>query len=289
MADYRTILARALADAGPLAPNERRRVYDQARELLDSRLSAAHPPPSPAEIRAQRAALAAAIEEVEREVAGPEDAPSTAGRRMVAMARWRTRAPWIASAVAAAAVVAVGFIYWTKDKAPQSAARQAASEDLAPGVDGGSTPPDLPFYLRRQLVYYRTTYPTGSIVAHKSQNYLYLVMPNATARRYSFGLGEPCMETNGSRRVTQKEEWPAWQPDKGVRLAGLTGPMPGGPGNPLGARALDLDDGSTRIHGTNAAKTIGSLLSRGCIRLMNDDVIDLYGRVALGTRVVITN
>jgi len=293
MADYHAILSDALQASGAQTDAQRRRVYDQARDLLDARLSTATPPPAPAEIRTQRAALARAIEALEREIGAEAGGrPDAMAAGALGGATWRERLPLIGGAVALAAIVAAGLLYWTAGT-PSSPASQhggraaAAGDDLPPGVDGGSSIPDLPFYLRRQLVYYRTTYPAGSLIAHKSQNYLYLVMPNATARRYSFGMGESCAETAGSRRIAQKEEWPPWAGDALPR--GTAAPMAGGPGNPLGARALDLDDGSTRIHGTNAPKTVGSLIARGCIRLINDDVIDLYGRVAVGTRVVITN
>jgi lipoprotein-anchoring transpeptidase ErfK/SrfK len=299
MADYYQILSRALRELGARTEADRLDVYAQARDLLDKRLAATSPPPSPAEIRAQRAALANAIDTLEREIAaatGGEsaatDEPDAAPARWSAN-RWPLR-PWaIAAAVGVAAVVAAVTQFWPRNtvpiEPPKAVKTTAAGEDLAPGIDGGSSTADQPFYLRRQLVYYRTTYPEGSLIAHKWQNYLYLVLPNSTARRYSFALGSQCTEATGSRRISQKAEWPPWKPDQGARLASLADPMPGGPGNPLGARALDLDDGSTRIHGTNAPQTIGSLVARGCIRLTNDDVIDLYDRVPLGTRVVLTH
>jgi lipoprotein-anchoring transpeptidase ErfK/SrfK len=93
----------------------------------------------------------------------------------------------------------------------------------------------------------------------------------------------------GSRRIASKAEWPSWDatPDMIKRRLASAGTVPGGPGNPLGARVLVLDDGTSRIHGTNAPKTIGSTLAFGCIRLANDDVVDLYNRVKVNTLVLL--
>ena len=160
--------------------------------------------------------------------------------------------------------------------------------DLPPGVDGGSTDADVPFFFRRQPVFYRTTHPVGSIIIDKQQHFLYLIQPNQVALRYGIAVGKSCAGAAGLHKVTSKVEWPEWLPpaDMVERKLAPAGVMKGGPGNPLGARLIGLDDGSMRIHGTNAPKTIGSSLNSGCIRLVNDDVADLYNRVALGARVV---
>jgi lipoprotein-anchoring transpeptidase ErfK/SrfK len=159
----------------------------------------------------------------------------------------------------------------------------ASAVDLAPGVDGGSTDADVSYIFRRQRVYYRTTLPPGTIVVDKPQHFMYLVLPNSAALRYGIGVGTPCAELVGPRKISNKVEWPEWTPPPG---SSRSAPMPGGPGNPLGARLLDLDDNTSRIHGTNAPKTIGEDVTLGCVRLVNDDVADLYNRVPVGTRVV---
>jgi lipoprotein-anchoring transpeptidase ErfK/SrfK len=171
------------------------------------------------------------------------------------------------------------------------AAVPAADGDLAPGIDGGSTETDVPFFFRRQPVFYRTTNPVGTIIIDKQQHFLYLIQPNQVALRYGVGVGKPCAGVAGLRKVASKTEWPDWQaPTEMVeRKLAPPGIMKGGPGNPLGARLIALDDGSTRINGTNAPKTIGNSVNFGCIRLVNDDVIDLYNRVAIGTGVIFTD
>ena len=167
----------------------------------------------------------------------------------------------------------------------------AADGDLAPGVDGGSTDADVPFFFRRQPIFYRTTHPVGTIVVDKSQRFLYLIQPNQVALRYGVGVGKPCADVAGLRRVTSKVEWPQWQAPAEMlqRKPSTPAVLPGGPGNPLGARLIGLDDGTSRIHGTNAPKTVGSFLNTGCIRLVNDDVVDLYNRVAMDARVVLND
>jgi lipoprotein-anchoring transpeptidase ErfK/SrfK len=171
---------------------------------------------------------------------------------------------------------------------PRPVAATASDGDLAPGVDGGSSDADVPFFFRRQPVFYRTTHPVGTIIVDKQQHFLYLIQPNQVALRYGIGVGKPCAGVAGLRKVAGKVEWPQWQApaDMVERKLAPPGTMKGGPGNPLGARLISLDDGSTRIHGTNAPKTIGSSVNSGCIRLVNDDDVDLYNRVAVDARVI---
>jgi lipoprotein-anchoring transpeptidase ErfK/SrfK len=174
---------------------------------------------------------------------------------------------------------------------PRAVVATASDGDLAPGVDGGSTDADVPFFFRRQPVFYRTTHPVGTIIIDKQQHFLYLIQPNQVALRYGIGVGKPCAGVAGLRKVASKVEWPEWQaPTEMVeRKLAPAGIMKGGPGNPFGARLVALDDGSTRIHGTNAPKTIGNSVSSGCIRQVNDDVVDLYNRVSMGARVVFSD
>ena len=162
--------------------------------------------------------------------------------------------------------------------------------DLAPGIDGGAADNDLPYVFRRQPTFYRTLQPVGTIIIDKLQHYLYLIQPNNVALRYGIGLGEQCTELAGLRHVASKAEWPPWQatPDMIARKLAKPGVLAGGPGNPLGARVMELDDGTSRINGTNAPATIGTNVIFGCVRLGNDDVVDLYGRVQNGTAVVVT-
>ena len=164
--------------------------------------------------------------------------------------------------------------------------------DLKPGVDGGSSGADLPFALQRQVVFYRTTVIPGSIVVDRENRFLYLIDSNNSARRYGIGIAEECLKGGSLSRVTSKLEWPDWRPSgtdaakdtQRTQTATLLAAA-GRPGSPLGARAFLLDKPGLIIHGTNSPKTIGHLVASGCIRLVNDDVEDLYRRVSLETRV----
>jgi len=170
---------------------------------------------------------------------------------------------------------------------PARAREDVVMADLKPGEDGGSTGDGLPFALQRQVVFYRTTVVPGSIVVDRENRFLYLIDANNSARRYGIGIAQECLTGGSFFRVTNKLEWPDWRPsgtntnDADALLAAA-----GRPGSPLGARALLLDKPGLLIHGTNSPKTIGHLVASGCIRLVNDDVEDLYRRVSLETRVV---
>jgi lipoprotein-anchoring transpeptidase ErfK/SrfK len=161
--------------------------------------------------------------------------------------------------------------------------------DLAPGLDGSAADNDLSYVFRRQPTFYRTLQPVGTVIIDKLQHFLYLIQPNNVALRYGIGLGEQCTELAGLRHVASKAEWPSWQatPDMIERKLAKPGVLAGGPGNPLGARVMELDDGTSRINGTNAPATVGTNVIFGCVRLGNDDVVDLYGRVPNGTPVVV--
>ena len=173
----------------------------------------------------------------------------------------------------------------------QHKAATALDGDLPPGVDGGSTDAEVAFFFRRQPVFYRTAHPVGSIIIDKQQHFLYLIQPHQVALRYGIGVGKSCAGVAGLHKVAGKKEWPEWQPtaDMVERKLAPAGVMKGEPGNPLGARIIVLDDGSMSIHGTNAPKTIGSSVDFGCIRLANDDAVDLYNRVAVGARVIFSD
>ena len=147
----------------------------------------------------------------------------------------------------------------------------------------------LPAQFRRQLVDYVTTEPAGTIVIDTPHTFLYLVRGHGKAMRYGIGVGREGFTWAGSERVTRMSEWPDWHPPKEMieRQPYLPRFMAGGDGNPLGARALYLGNTIYRIHGTNQPSTIGSFVSSGCIRLTNTDIEDLYGRVSVGTRVVV--
>jgi lipoprotein-anchoring transpeptidase ErfK/SrfK len=146
-----------------------------------------------------------------------------------------------------------------------------------------------PAEFRRQEVDYATRERPGTLVIDTPNKFLYLVEPDGKAMRYGVGVGRPGFEWAGVKSVSRKAEWPDWTPppDMMKRRPDLPAHMDGGPGNPLGARALYLGSSMYRIHGTNEPWTIGQSVSSGCIRMMNADVIDLYERVSVGTKVIV--
>jgi len=142
---------------------------------------------------------------------------------------------------------------------------------------------------QRQLVSYRGNERPGTIVVDTSNKFLYLVQDGGRAIRYGIGVGREGFEWRGRQTVSMKREWPSWRPPAEMlrRRPDLPRFMEGGPDNPLGARALYLGSTLYRIHGTNEPHTIGQAVSSGCIRMLNDDVVDLYSRVKVGTSVVV--
>ena len=144
---------------------------------------------------------------------------------------------------------------------------------------------------RRQMIDFRTREAPGTIIIDTSEKFLYLVEADGKAMRYGIGVGREGFQWAGQVRVTRKAEWPDWIPPAEMigRQPYLPRFMAGGPGNPLGARAMYLGSTIYRIHGTNQPETIGANVSSGCFRLANGDVIDLFSRVSVGAKVVILN
>ncbi|WMT91443.1 L,D-transpeptidase [Pelagibacterium sp. H642] len=145
-----------------------------------------------------------------------------------------------------------------------------------------------PAYLR-QVVSYATSEAPGTLVVDTEQHFLFLVLDGGKAMRYGIGVARVGFEWSGTHRVTRKAEWPSWTPpaEMHARQPGLPRFMEGGPNNPMGARALYLGSTLYRIHGTNEPWTIGRSVSSGCIRMTNEDVIDLYERVPVGAKVIV--
>ena len=143
--------------------------------------------------------------------------------------------------------------------------------------------------LRRQLVNYPMRVAAGTVIIDTAQTYLYYVLGDGTAIRYGIGVGRDGFRWSGEQTVTRKTEWPDWIPPQEMieRQPYLPHWMAGGEGNPLGARAIYLGSTVYRIHGTNMPETIGQKVSSGCIRMLNADVIDLYTRVNVGTKIVV--
>jgi lipoprotein-anchoring transpeptidase ErfK/SrfK len=165
---------------------------------------------------------------------------------------------------------------------------QPAPMMQAPADESDETA-ELPARFKRQVVDYRTNELPGTIVIDTPNTYLYFVLGNGRALRYGIGVGREGFTWSGTQNVTKKAEWPDWTPPPEMieRQPYLPRFMAGGPGNPLGARAMYLGGSVYRIHGTNDPSTIGHRVSSGCIRLTNDDVSDLYTHVNVGTKVVV--
>ncbi|MBI3702477.1 MAG: L,D-transpeptidase family protein [Rhizobiales bacterium] len=183
--------------------------------------------------------------------------------------------------------------------APNTAPQQGAPQQTVPSTSVMTLPPEdqpevgqpkeLPANLKKQLVDYNTAEPAGTLIVDTPNTYLYLVLGGGKAIRYGIGVGREGFTWAGAERVSKMKEWPDWFPPTEMieRQPYLPRMMAGGPGNPLGARALYLGKTLYRIHGTNQPSTIGSFVSSGCIRLLNEDIEDLYSRVQVGTRVVV--
>src|SRR5262245_54575577 len=188
---------------------------------------------------------------------------------------------FLAASIAAIALLAAG--------AGGASAEMFDSRDImggGPNFFGGGASP-----IPRTTVMYPTNYAPGTIVVNTGERRLYLVLPNGQALRYGIGVGRDGFRWGGVHRITAKKEWPDWTPPSQMlaRRPDLPRHMRGGIENPLGARAMYLGSTLYRIHGSNEPETIGQAVSSGCFRMTNDDVTDLYGRVSVGTTVVVLN
>jgi lipoprotein-anchoring transpeptidase ErfK/SrfK len=160
-----------------------------------------------------------------------------------------------------------------------------------PAAPGVRTPRrvHLDARFKRQIVPYDTAEAPGTIIVDTGHHFLYLVLGNGQAVRYGIGTAKTGFEWSGTHRITNKREWPDWTPPAQMlaRRPDIPHHMDGGLDNPLGARALYIGSTLYRIHGTNEPWTIGGDVSSGCIRMINADVIDLYGRVKIGAKVIV--
>jgi lipoprotein-anchoring transpeptidase ErfK/SrfK len=226
----------------------------------------------------------------------PNDAPNWRDKQGDDMSNFKSNGRITAAIIGALAIGATAF------SAPASAAplplfpffmtppTEAAPPPVsaAPQDDEGQAF-ELPARLRRQVVSYPSREAPGTIIIDTPNTYLYLVIGNGQAMRYGIGIGRDGFTWSGTQTITRKAEWPAWTPPPEMiaRQPYLPRHMAGGPGNPLGARAMYLGGTIYRIHGTNAPDTIGTRVSSGCLRLTNEDVKDLYSQVSVGTKVIV--
>jgi lipoprotein-anchoring transpeptidase ErfK/SrfK len=308
MVDYYAILSPAIDVPEAADRRWRRNLYDRARRTLANEMRARRPQPTQAEIARELAALEAAVKRIEAERARSESGENdsvalpTEPNQSPLLESWRAPRPaWIACAVVVAALCAGAYAFWFSHRAGGLASRAPQNKannnivlavkdgDIPPGIDGGPMDVDQSYVFRRQPTFYRTMQPVGSVIIDKLQHFLYFVQPNGVALRYGIGIGAQCADLIGLRHVASMAEWPQWEapPDMVKQKLALSGTLAGAPGNPLGARVLELDDNKSRIHGTNAPKTIGKNVAFGCFRLVNDDIVDLYSRVRVGAPVLV--
>jgi len=307
MVDYYAILSRAIdiGEAGDRA--WRRNLYDRARRTLTSEMRARRPQPMQAEIARELAALDSAIKRIEAERGRRESAetdpmalPAEPGQSPLLEYLRSRPIVLIALALVVATLCAGAYAFWWSHRQASLMSRAPANSvntsaiatkdgDIRPGTDGGPMGADQSYVFRRQPTFYRTLQPVGTVIIDKLQHFLYLVQPNSVALRYGIGIGRECADLIGLRHIASMAEWPPWEapPDMVKQKLAQSGIPAGAPGNPLGAGVLELDDNRSRIHGTNAPKTIGTNVAFGCIRLVNDDIVDLYGRVRVGTPILV--
>jgi lipoprotein-anchoring transpeptidase ErfK/SrfK len=265
-------------------PAKRRAEYNRARAVHAERLHSASPPLPEAVIRAERADLEESIRRVEAQFGGPsEEIPSPASTHHE-RARPRRRTRTAVLSCLGIVVVLLGAIltyaHWSgADKGAYHQLRQLTTER---GDNAGSsqtadtlTRKPVPFVFLRQLVHYRSTNPAGTLVVDKAQRHLYVILANVTAIRYGIALGGNCLDAAGAYAVSRKTGGPD---------------SPQSPPAQSGAsrdRALYLDSDTRLIHGTDASGSIGQSVKKGCFLLMPTDLAELYGRVPVGSRVVV--
>jgi lipoprotein-anchoring transpeptidase ErfK/SrfK len=178
---------------------------------------------------------------------------------------------------------------WGQTPAAPPPGEDESQIDEQPGFEPDTDEAQLDPQYQRQMVLYRTTEAPGTIIIQTNERFLYLVQGNNRAIRYGIGVGRDGFQWRGLLKISRKQEWPDWRPPPEMidRQPYLPRFMAGGPGNPLGARAMYLGSTVYRIHGTNLPQTIGTAVSSGCFRLVNASVIDLYDRVPVGTKVIV--
>lgn len=215
-------------------------------------------------------------------------------------------------AIGAIAVAALGYgllsrpasVQPVRKPSPQEARASSTPVYVAPPVHASTPAPapipallaeppkadaDVPGALVRQVVDYASRQTPGTVIIDTGNTFLYLVLNDRQAMRYGIGVGREGFTWSGEQTIARKAEWPDWHPPAEMvsRQPYLPRFMAGGPGNPLGARAMYLGETEYRIHGTNKPDTIGKRVSSGCIRLTNEDVVDLYERVKVGAKVIV--
>jgi len=197
----------------------------------------------------------------------------------------------LAGALAAAALMAADWATAAPLSLSHNVYAYSRADQMGPVDEETQQGYEAPAQFKRQVVAYTGSEAPGTIIIDTPNTFLYLVQPGGRAIRYGIGVGRDGFRWSGVQHITKKAEWPDWTPPAEMiqRQPYLPRFMAGGATNPLGARAMYLGNTVYRIHGTNAPSTIGQRVSSGCIRLTNEDVIDLASRVNIGTKVVVIN
>lgn len=280
---YEEVLARAIA-ALPSDARERHRTYDRARTALVERLRSATPPLPGAAIESEQAALEAAIQRVERQFGGFADENFEPPPPAAIVLRTPRRGALIALVCCAAIILAllVGFFGYQNRREILKSAYQGVRPAAVQSNERASQPRSaaapssaaIPYVYMRQLVHYRSTNPAGTVIIDKAQRHLYVILANVTAVRYGIAVGGSCVETAGRYIVSRKLEPSTSQTAPAVARS-------------TDGRALYLDSDTRLIHGTEASSSIGQSVGAGCFQLIQADLAELYGRVPVGTRVLV--
>jgi hypothetical protein len=278
MTKYDDVIARAVA-ALPLDPAGRQATYNRARAAMVDRLRSTSPPWPEAAIKAERAALEEAIHRAEMKFSNPSDEILEPAAGLKPDRRLGVRIAIVCCIGIVAALAAGLLTYGYSGGTPQSAYRQLLqwmaqpSERAGPAQAIDATSAEaVPYVYLRQLVHYRSTSPAGTLIIDKAQRHLYVILANVTAIRYGIALGGDCTEAAGPYTVSRKTG---------------ASQSPPAPSNLLDDRTLFLDSDTRLIRGTNASKAIGQSIRAGCFLLMPTDMAELYGRIPVGTRVVV--
>ena len=289
MVDYVQLIGRAVAKLSPNTREQRLALYDRARGTLADKLRANDPILSHTDLRAEQTALEAAILRVERDAvsrsASPQPRPTYERyeyRDRPPLKDSRNRLRIVAGTFGVALILIVGaaaYSFWPRSL---DDVRTIAKPRNVSSISG-PTDTKSDYVRLRQLVYYRTNQPVGTIVVDKSQTFLYVVQPNLSALRYSIGVGTQCAALAGLYHVVRKEEFTGGKQSGQQSAATVIDPTR----NALGSRVLYLDKEDYRIHGFDTSTRLS--LPEGCIWLVNDDVIYLYDRTPLKTRVIVAD
>jgi len=281
---YNEVVARAVASL-PHDAVKRQAAYDRARAVLTSRLLATEPPLPAVVIEAETAALEAAIRRIEAEFAGPGAEPPEPPAMQPGFALRRSGQSirtFVLCCASVAVAAIVGLIY-AYTEASNRRANQPPRQQTAQPAERVRTEPSLAgkpeadapaFIYKRQLVHYRSPYPAGTVIIDKPQRYLYVILANVTAVRYGIALGSSCADAVGRYVIARK-------------LATSGSHRGSAIGDASGQQALYFDTEAQRIHDTDLAGSIGRSVRNGCFQLIERDFAELYGRIPVGTRVVV--